>query len=111
MRVLVGAVLPSLFVPLQPATRHSAFDRPNRTIDDFCRFFIGKAAGSNQDKRLALLIGQSLKGARDVGQVRRRGLALRIGMEIGGFLAVPRLLAPGAAALGIKLISQDGLPK
>ena len=65
-----------------PAARHAALDRADRAAADFRRFLIGKAAGADQDQRLALRLRQMQQRALHVAKLDMAVLAGRRGEDL-----------------------------
>src|SRR6185437_1694014 len=85
-----------------------AFHRADRAFADRRRIFIGKAAGADQDQRLALLVGKMFERAHRVGQFRGMNLILATTRNPFGRVLIPGRLPPGPTAVGIELVAQDG---
>src|SRR6185312_4242608 len=88
--------------------RHPAFHRADGAFADGGRVLIGEAARAHQNKSLALFVGKTAQRPHRVGQLGRINLILGAAGNAFGGVLVPRRLAPGAAAVGIELVAQNG---
>ena len=71
------------------------------------RFLIGKAAGADEDQRLALRLGQVHQRALHVANLDMPVLAGRRGEDLGGGDLVPFALEAGAAHLAQEQVAKD----
>src|SRR5262249_47341 len=84
-----------------------AFDRADGAAANLRRLFVRKAADGDEDQRFALFIRKKVQSTDDFGECDG-GILRGAGDQrllVSGF--VPRLLPPGAALVGIKLVGED----
>src|SRR5690606_33502510 len=89
-------------------TSNTALDRAHRAFADRGRVLIGKAARAHKDEGFTLFVRQVLEGARRIGEFGGMVLILAAAGNAFRRILVPGRLPPGAAAVRIELVAQDG---
>lgn len=89
------------------SARNAAFDRADCAAAYAGGLFAREAAGTDEDQRLALFVGQAAHRARKILQIKVRGLRALGRRCMGGDAFVPRTLTPAATPDRVEVVAED----